>query len=94
MEHLAQPLLDLIKAHQNWAITVMFITAFGESFAFIGLLFPGTTLLIAAGALINDGTLPYVPVMLGAIAGAVRAALARRPEDGGAVTRPCTGCEA
>ena len=49
----------------------MFITAFGESFAFISLLFPGTTLLIAAGALINDGTLPYIPVMLGAIAGAV-----------------------
>ena len=32
----------------------MFITAFGESFAFLSLLFPGTTLLIAAGALIKS----------------------------------------
>ncbi|HEX3952485.1 MAG TPA: DedA family protein [Stellaceae bacterium] len=49
----------------------MFITAFGESFAFLSLLFPGTTLLIAAGTLIKDGTLPFVPVMLGAVLGAI-----------------------
>jgi hypothetical protein len=52
MEHLTEPLLEFIKAHQNWAIAIMFITAFGESFAFLSLLFPGTTLLIAAGTLI------------------------------------------
>lgn len=71
MEDLAQPLLDFIKAHQSWAIAVMFVTAFGESFAFVSLLFPGTTLLIAAGALMQGGTLPYLPVMLGAVLGAV-----------------------
>jgi membrane protein DedA with SNARE-associated domain len=71
MDDLAQPLLELIRTYQDWAIAIMFITAFGESFAFISLLFPGTTLLIAAGALMKSGTLPYVPVMLGAIAGAV-----------------------
>ena len=71
MEHLAQPLLDLIKAHSDWAAVVMFVTAFGESFAFISLLFPGTTVLIAAGALMSAGTLPYAPVLIGAAAGAV-----------------------
>jgi len=71
MEDLAQPLLDLIKAHQGWAIAIMFITAFGESFAFLSLLFPGTTLLIAAGTLVKTGTLHYLPVMIVAIAGAV-----------------------
>jgi len=71
MDHLAQPLLDFITAHPNWAIAVMFVTAFGESFAFLGLLFPGTTLLIAAGALIKTGALPYTPIMIGAIVGAV-----------------------
>ena len=71
MDDLAQPLLDLVKTHQIWAIAIMFVTAFGESFAFIGLLLPGTTLLIAAGALMKGGTLPYLPVMIGAIAGAV-----------------------
>src|SRR5207237_10192518 len=59
MDDWAQPLLDVIKAHPDWAAAVMFITAFGESFAFISLLFPGTTVLIAAGTLLSDGTLPY-----------------------------------
>src|SRR5438105_15712534 len=71
MEDFAQPLLDLIKTHQGWAIAIMFVTAFGESLAFISLLFPGTTLLIAAGTLVKTGTLHYLPVMIGAIAGAV-----------------------
>jgi membrane protein DedA with SNARE-associated domain len=71
MDHLAQPLLDFVNAHQDWAIAVMFITAFGESFAFLSLLFPGTTLLIAAGALIKTGALPYATIMIGAILGAV-----------------------
>ena len=44
MEHLAEPLIEFIQAHQDWAIAVMFITAFGESFAFLSILFPGTTL--------------------------------------------------
>ena len=60
MEDLAQPLIEFIKTHQDWAVVVMFITAFGELFAFLSLLFPGTTLLIAAGALIKTGTLPYL----------------------------------
>jgi membrane protein DedA with SNARE-associated domain len=71
MEQLAQPLLDFIRAHSNWAAAVMFVTAFGESFAFISLLFPGTTVLIAAGTLMSAGTLPYGPVLIGAVAGAV-----------------------
>jgi membrane protein DedA with SNARE-associated domain len=71
MEDLAQPLLDFIRAHSDWAAVVMFITAFGESFAFVSLLFPGTTVLIAAGTLMSAGTLPYGPVMVGAVIGAV-----------------------
>jgi membrane protein DedA with SNARE-associated domain len=71
MEELAQPLLEFIKDHRSWAIAIMFITAFGESFAFLSLLFPGTTLLIAAGTLVKSGTLPFLPVMVGAILGAV-----------------------
>ena len=71
MEDLAQPLLELIKAHSDLAAVIMFVTAFGESFAFISLLFPGTTVLIAAGTLMSAGTLPYTPVLIGAAAGAV-----------------------
>lgn len=71
MEHLVQPTLVFISAHAGWAFAVMFVTSFGESFAFLSLLFPGTSLLVAAGALMATGTLPYFPVLAGAVAGAV-----------------------
>jgi len=71
MEHLAQPMLDFIAAHSNWAVAVMFVTAFGESFAFVSLLFPGTSVLIAAGALMAAGSLPYFSIVAGAVVGAV-----------------------
>lgn len=71
MADLAQALLDFIKSHESWAAAVMFLTAFGESLAFVSLLFPGTALLIAAGALLRSGSLPLLPVMIGAILGAV-----------------------
>ena len=71
MDDWAQPLLEVIKAHPDWAAAVMFITAFGESFAFVSLLFPGTTVLIAAGTLLSGGTLPYASILVSAILGAV-----------------------
>src|SRR6516162_7817120 len=71
MEHLIQPTLDFISAHSGWAVAIMFVTSFGESFAFVSLLFPGTSLLIAAGALMAAGSLPYMPIVVGAITGAV-----------------------
>ena len=71
MEHLVQPTLDFISAHSGWAFPIMFITSFGESFAFLGLLFPGTSILIVAGTLTSAGSLPYLPVLAGAIVGAV-----------------------
>jgi membrane protein DedA with SNARE-associated domain len=70
MEEFARLLLDFVEAHQGWAVAVMFVTAFGESFAFLSLLFPGTTLLIAAGGLLKAGVLPVLPVVIGAVVGA------------------------
>ena len=71
MEQLVQPMLDFISTHSGWAVAIMFVTAFGESFAFVSLLFPGTSLLIAAGALMAAGSLPYFPILAGAVLGAV-----------------------
>jgi len=71
MGHLVQPTLDFISAHTGWAVAVMFVTSFGESFAFVSLLFPGTSLLIAAGALMAAGSLPYFPILAGAVIGAI-----------------------
>src|SRR2546426_359181 len=71
MEQLVQPTLDFLSAHSGWAFPVMFITSFAESFAFLGLLFPGTSILIVAGTLMSAGWLPYWPVLTGAVVGAV-----------------------
>ena len=71
MEQIVQTTLDFIAAHSSWAVAVMFVTSFGESFAFVSLLFPGTSLLIAAGALMAAGSLPYTPIVVGAVTGAV-----------------------
>jgi membrane protein DedA with SNARE-associated domain len=70
MDSIVQPTLAFVAAHGHWAAAIMFVTAFGESFAFLSLLFPGTTLLIAAGTLMSGGTLPYGPVLAGAVLGA------------------------
>jgi membrane protein DedA with SNARE-associated domain len=71
MEDLVQPTLDFISTHAGWAFPVMFITSFGESFAFVSLLFPGSSILIVAGTLMSAGSLPYWPVLAGAVTGAV-----------------------
>jgi membrane protein DedA with SNARE-associated domain len=70
MEDLVQPTLAFISAHASWAFAVMSVTAFGESFVFLSLLFPGSSVLIAAGTLMATGTLPYFPVLAGAVLGA------------------------
>ncbi|HVC51273.1 MAG TPA: DedA family protein [Stellaceae bacterium] len=70
MDALVQSVLEFVAAHSGWAVVAMFIAAFGESFVFVSLLFPGTTLLIAAGTLVSKGTLPYWPVLIGSVVGA------------------------
>jgi membrane protein DedA with SNARE-associated domain len=71
MESLVQPTLAFLSTHSGWAFPVMFVTSFGESFAFLSLLFPGTSILIVAGTLMSAGSLPYWPILLGAVIGAV-----------------------
>ncbi|HEY2446098.1 MAG TPA: DedA family protein [Rhizomicrobium sp.] len=60
-----------IAHHAAWTFPIMFVTAFGESFVFLSLLFPGTTIIVAAGLLIPGRTLPLFPLLSGAILGAV-----------------------
>jgi membrane protein DedA with SNARE-associated domain len=64
-------IVSFIAHHAAWTFPVMFLTAFGESFIFVSLLFPGTTIMILAGALVPDGTIPFFPLISGAILGAV-----------------------
>jgi membrane protein DedA with SNARE-associated domain len=70
VEAYIQDLLDLISRHAGWAGPIMFIALFCESIAFLSLLFPGTAILLAAGALIPSGIIPLWPVLLWSIVGA------------------------
>src|SRR5579864_3098135 len=71
MEHLAAQLIAFIKANPDWAMSVIGITAFGESFAFLSLLFPGTAILIASGGLVSAGAIPFFSTAAAGIVGAV-----------------------
>lgn len=71
METLVQQIVDFAAAHSDWAGIVIFVACFCESLAVVGLIFPGTALLLAAGALVPSGALPLVPVLGGAITGAI-----------------------
>jgi len=73
MNDLAIQVLAFIKAHPEWAICVIGVTAFGESFAFLSLLFPGTAILIASGTLVSEGILSPFPTVAAGIVGAVLA---------------------
>jgi membrane protein DedA with SNARE-associated domain len=71
MDYLAVEVIALIRAHPDWAALIIGIVAFGESFVFLSLLFPGTAILIASGTLVEAGILnPFLPVLAG-ILGAV-----------------------
>ena len=71
MSALISQTVQFIATHTAWTFPIMFITAFGESFVFLSLLFPGTTIMVAAGMLVPGGTVHLFPLLSGAIAGAI-----------------------
>ena len=60
-----------IAAHSAWAMPIIFLVVFCESFAFLSLLVPGTAILAAAGTLAGTGTLPASDLLVAAIPGAI-----------------------
>lgn len=66
-----QPLLQWVAANPGWAGVIVFLIAFSESLAAIGLLMPGAVLMFGVGALIATGSLAFWPTVLWAVAGAV-----------------------
>ncbi len=64
-------LLELIQQNYFWALSIVFLIAFAESMAIIGLLVPGWALLVGVGGLIGADLLDFYPVVLSAYLGAV-----------------------
>jgi membrane protein DedA with SNARE-associated domain len=71
MESLGHQLIHYATAHPDLAVFVIGVTAFGESFAFLSLAFPGTAVLIAAGALVEAHALNPVAAVLAGSIGAI-----------------------
>jgi len=68
-----QALLDWLNANPGWAGFWVFVMAFVESLAFVGILVPGIIILFGVGALISLGAMDMLPIWfwgsVGAFAG-------------------------
>lgn len=62
--------LAFIETHRAWAGVIFGLMAFGESLVVIGVLVPATGLMMATGALVGAGTIPFVDVWIGGALGA------------------------
>jgi membrane protein DedA with SNARE-associated domain len=71
MEHAYLQLLQLLTAHAQWTLAVVFAAAFLESMALIGTFIPGTTVMFIAGAFAGTGTVNLAWLFVVALAGAV-----------------------
>lgn len=65
------PLFDWIARHPEYAGWVVFIMAFAESLAIVGMLVPGVVVLFGAGTLIGSEVLEFLPMCAWAVAGAI-----------------------
>ncbi len=66
-----EALLDWIATHPTWAGLAVFLVAFSESLAIVGLIMPGAFLMFGIGALIALGHLEFLPTMAWAVTGAI-----------------------
>ena len=66
-----QDLLNWLNAHPGWGVTIVFLVAFLESLALVGILLPGIVILFGVGALIGLDLLDLAPVWVGASLGAM-----------------------
>jgi membrane protein DedA with SNARE-associated domain len=65
-------IVEFVRTHESWAAPIVGALAFGESLAFISLLIPAWTVLLAMGVLIGETGISFWPIL---VAGAVGAAL-------------------
>jgi membrane protein DedA with SNARE-associated domain len=70
VEVFVQRAAEIIQTHQVWAGPLVGLIAFGESLILIGVLLPGTAVLVIVGGLVGAGVVDPVPVLIGAAVGA------------------------
>lgn len=60
-----------ISANPAWAGFIVFLVAFFESLALVGLVLPGAVMMFGIGALVGGGVMPLWPTLVWAAAGAI-----------------------
>lgn len=60
-----------LSANPAWAGFGVFLIAFFESLALVGLVLPGAAMMFGIGAMVGTGTLPLMPTLAWAAAGAI-----------------------
>jgi membrane protein DedA with SNARE-associated domain len=63
-------LTRFVQAHAAWAAPIVFAFSFLKSLAFVELVVPGITIMLAIGALIGSSGIAFLPVWLAATVGA------------------------
>lgn len=63
-------IIEVVRAHSELGPPIVFILAFGESFAFLSLLLPATVVLLGVGALAGAADLRFWPLWWAAAVGA------------------------
>ena len=70
IEQYTDALVEFIRVHEVWAAPIVGALAFAESLAFISLLVPAWSILIAIGALIGGSGISLWPILVAAAVGA------------------------
>ncbi|CAH2603990.1 DedA family protein [Rhodovastum atsumiense] len=63
-------LVAFVQANAEWAAPIGFLIGFFKALAFVSLVVPGLTILVAIGALVGASDIAFVPVWLGVSCGA------------------------
>src|SRR5918995_591964 len=70
IEFLKNSVLDFVQAHKAYAPFVLGLMTFAESLAFVSLLLPTMTILIAVGFVLAAAGIPFWQAWAGAVCGA------------------------
>lgn len=71
IQHWVHQFTAFVSLHPHWAGAIAFLTAMAEAIALVGLLVPGTSILIGIGALVGLGHLALWPILIWAALGAI-----------------------
>src|SRR3974377_881341 len=71
MSNLWPETIGFVQEHSGWAMPIVFVLAFCESFAFISLIVPATVILLGVGGIIGATRMEFGAIWLAAALGAV-----------------------